>query len=144
MVLQQAEQLVEALRTIGRSRSTSDSRTAETLSVCKRCHVATTRVVQVRPPAGHPGAEVRPDRAEHDHDAARHVLAAVRADALDHRRRAAVANREAHPGPPDEVQPTAVAPYSTVLPAIASPAAATGRSGSGRTTIRPPDSPLPT
>ena len=76
----------------------------------QRRDVPTGRVVQVRPPAGHPGPEVGADRAEHDHDAARHVLAAVRTDALDHGRRAAVADREAHPRPPDQVQPTARRP----------------------------------
>src|SRR6266852_1671417 len=43
----------------------------------------------------HPGGEVAPGAAQHDHRAARHVLAAMVADTLDDRRRAAVAHREA-------------------------------------------------
>ena len=69
--------------------------------------MAAGRVVEVRPAAGHAGPEVRADRPE-DHDrAAGHVLAAVRTDPLDDGLRAAVADREAHPGPSDEVQPAA-------------------------------------
>src|SRR5690606_19078976 len=44
---------------------------------------------------GHAGAEVEAGLPEHHHPAASHVLAAMIADALDNRRRAAVANREA-------------------------------------------------
>ena len=82
--------------------------------------MAAGRVVQVGATAGHARAEVRADRTEHDDRAAGHVLAAVRADALDHRLRPAVADREAHPGAPDEVQRPPVAPYRRVFPAIAS------------------------
>ena len=78
-----------------------------TLSRVQRRHVAAARVVQVRPAAGHPGPEVGADRPEHDDRAAGHVLAAVRADPLDDRLGAAVADREAHPRPADEVQPPA-------------------------------------
>ena len=52
--------------------------------------------------AAHPGGEVAPRPAEHDHDAARHVLAAVVADALDDGRRARVAHGEALAGEPAE------------------------------------------
>ena len=77
-----------------------------------RCHRrarprGARRVVEVGAAAGHPGPEVRADRPEDHEDAAGHVLAAVRADALDDRLGAGVADREAHPGPADEVQPPA-------------------------------------
>ena len=49
-----------------------------------------------------PAAKLRPGRAEHDDDAAGHVLAAVVADALDHGARARVAHGEALAGEPAE------------------------------------------
>eukprot|EP00982_Pelagococcus_subviridis_P002394 18522-Pelagococcus_subviridis.AAC.9 len=52
------------------------------------------RVVHVRDAAGHPRREVPPGGAEDAHDAARHVLAAVVADALDDGVRARVADAE--------------------------------------------------
>src|SRR5690606_39656636 len=52
--------------------------------------------------ARHAGAEVPPGRAEHEHGAAGHVLAAVVAHALDDQRRAGVAHRE--PLPHDTAQ----------------------------------------
>ncbi len=48
--------------------------------------------------AAHPGGEVASGLAEHDDQSARHVLAAVIADAFDDRVRAAVAHREALAG----------------------------------------------
>ena len=45
-----------------------------------------------------PAAKLRPRLAEHDHEAVRHVFAAVIADAFDHRGRAGVAHREALAG----------------------------------------------
>ena len=42
-----------------------------------------------------PGAEVAAGRPEHDHATTGHVLAAVVADALDHRERTGVADAEA-------------------------------------------------
>ena len=65
------------------------------------------RVVQVGPPPGHAGAEVCADRTQHDHHPTGHVLAAVGADALHHGLRPGVADREAHPRPTHEVEPTA-------------------------------------
>ncbi len=56
------------------------------------------RVVDERTPAGHPGREVATDRAENDDRAVRHVLAAVVADALDHRHGAGVPDGEALAG----------------------------------------------
>src|SRR5262249_589481 len=47
-----------------------------------------------RHPADHPGPKVPSGRAEHHHHAAGHVLAAVVAHALHHRRGAAVADAE--------------------------------------------------
>ena len=76
----------------------------------ERGGVSAGGVVQVRPAAGHARPEVRADRSEDDDRAAGHVLAAVRADPLDHRLGAAVADGEAHPCPADEVEPSAGRP----------------------------------
>ena len=94
-------------RPSARSATPAASRTALTLRVVERRRVPAARVVQVRPATGHPGPEVGADRAEDDDGPAGHVLAAVRADPLDDGLGAAVADREAHPGPTDEVQPAA-------------------------------------
>ena len=51
--------------------------------------------VRVRVRVGVAGAHVAADGAKRDHDAARHVLAAVVARALDHRLRVGVAHAEA-------------------------------------------------
>ena len=58
--------------------------------------------------AGHAGGEVPPDRAEHGDGAAGHVLAAVVADAFDHRDRSGVADSEplAHPATEKQLPPT--------------------------------------
>ena len=61
-----------------------------------------------RPPVM-PAPKLRPV-AEHDHRAAGHVLAAVVADALDDRARAAVADREALPARPATKSAPPVAP----------------------------------
>ena len=74
-----------------------------------------------RPPVI-PAPKLRPDRAQDDDRPAGHVLAAVRADALDDGLGAAVADGEAHPGPADEVEPARRSRRTgTVLPAIAWP-----------------------
>ena len=52
-------------------------------------------VVHVGDAAAHAGAEVPPGRAEHDDAPTGHVLAAVVADAFDHRERTGVADAEA-------------------------------------------------
>ena len=67
--------------------------------------VSAVGVVEVGAAARHPGAEVRSDRPQDDDDTARHVLAAVLTETLDDRLRPGVADREAHPGATDEVQP---------------------------------------
>src|SRR5687768_9240671 len=48
--------------------------------------------------AGHAGSEVTAGAAKHHHQTAGHILAAVVAHALDHRRRATVADGEALAG----------------------------------------------
>ena len=61
-------------------------------------------IEDVRQSAAHAGGEVAPGLAQHDDGAARHVLAAVVADAFDDRGGAAVADREAltrHPAHED-------------------------------------------
>src|SRR5262245_35696355 len=65
------------------------------------------RVEQEALAARHAGAQVPPVRTEHDDGAARHVLARVVADTLDHRHRAGVADREALPRRTGDVQLTA-------------------------------------
>ena len=119
------------------------SRTRGDAPHVERGGVPAARVVQVRPAAGHAGAEVRADRPEDDDRAAGHVLAAVRADPLDDRLGAAVADGEAHPGPADEVEPAAgrAVQHGVAGDRLAT-AASAARSGSGATVIVPPDSPL--
>ena len=73
-----------------------------TSSVLQRVAEAAVGVVHVGDAAAHAGGEVEPGRAEHDHAAAGHVLAAVVAHALDHRDGARVADREALAGEPAE------------------------------------------
>src|SRR5205814_723100 len=51
----------------------------------------------------HAGGEVAAGAAEHHHDAAGHVFAAVIAGALDHRDRAGIAHREALAGDAAEI-----------------------------------------
>ena len=57
-----------------------------------------------------PAAKLRPRRAEDDHQAAGHVLAAVVAHALDHGRRAAVAHAKRSPAMPLKKASPLVAP----------------------------------
>ena len=59
-------------------------------------------VQDVRDAAAHARREVAPGRTEDDHATAGHVLAAVVADAFDHRMGAAVANAEPLGGDPPE------------------------------------------
>ena len=105
--LEQAEQFGEphrAILAVGDDRGQPDGVDAR---IGEGRDVPARRVVEVRPPAGHPGPEVRADRPEDHHGPAGHVLAAVRADPLDDRLGAGVADGEAHPGPTDQVQPAA-------------------------------------
>src|SRR5947209_20363786 len=53
--------------------------------------------------ARHAGREVAAGRAEHDHDAAGHVLAAMIAGAFDHRDGTRIAHREALAGDAAEI-----------------------------------------
>ncbi len=69
------------------------------------CNVPACRIVEVGQTAGHAGPEVCPDGTEDHHGPAGHVLAAVGPDALDDCLRPAVADREPHLRPPDEVKP---------------------------------------
>ena len=91
-----------AVGAVGEGRGEADGHHA---AIVECGGVAPGRVVEIGPAAGHPGPEVGTDRTEDDDRAAGHVFAAVRADPLDHGLRAAVADREAHPRPPDEVEP---------------------------------------
>ena len=69
------------------------------------------RIEHERGAAAHAGREVAADRPEHDDDAAGHVLAAVIADALDDRARAAsCAPRSARRASPFANSSPAVAP----------------------------------
>ena len=99
-----------------------------------------------RDAAAHAGGEVAAGRAEHDDDAARHVLAAVIADAFDDRGRAAVAHGEALAGDAGEERLARTSRRrATVLPTrIVLVRNEASRLRAGRTTRRPPESPLPT
>ena len=79
------EQAREALHVVG-----LELEQAHELAV----HQALVRIEQERLAAGHARAEVAPVRSEHDHRAARHVLAGVVADALDDRDGARVPHGE--------------------------------------------------
>ena len=81
-----------------RSRDSSTSDSSSTISRLQRSRNAALAVEHVGDAAAHAGGEVAAGRAEHHHHAAGHVLAAVVADALDDRVRAAVAHREALAG----------------------------------------------
>src|SRR6202042_1118391 len=59
---------------------------------------AVVAVIDVGDPAAHARREVATGRPQHHHPPPGHVLAAVIADALDHRVRAGVAHREALAG----------------------------------------------
>ena len=90
-----------------RSTTTAASRRPWTLASASAATWRPRRIEEVRAPAGHPGPEVRADRAEDDHGPAGHVLAAVRTDALDDRLGARVADGEAHARSTHEVEPAA-------------------------------------
>ena len=107
MRLEQADELDHAGLTVGPVSEGGREPDGAHAPLVERGRVPAARVVQVRPAAGHPGAEVGADGTENDDGPAGHVFAAVRADALDDRLRAAVADREAHPRPTDEVEPAA-------------------------------------
>jgi hypothetical protein len=68
----------------------------------------------------------------------------VRAAALDHHLGAGVAHGEALARRPEANRLPSVAPYSTVLPMMVFSSATSGLGHGGRTTIVPPDRPLPT
>ena len=95
-------------------------------------------------PPDMPAATLRPVGAEHDDAAAGHVLAAVVADALDDRGRAGVADAEPLA---DHAADERLAGGRAVEDHVAGDDVVLGREGGaavGRTTIRPPDRPLPT
>ena len=105
MRLKQANQFDDArlaVRPVRESRSQADGEDAQ---IVESGRLSARRVVQIGATAGHAGAEVGPDRAQHDDRAAGHVLAAVRSYALDDSLSAAVPDGEAHPGPTDKVEP---------------------------------------
>src|SRR5207253_1920905 len=62
----------------------------------------TVRIEDVSHATAHPGGEIAPGLSEDDDEALGHVFAAMVADALDDRRRAAVADREAFAGEPTQ------------------------------------------
>ena len=94
--------------------------------------------------AGHAGRQIAPDRPEHHHASTGHVFQAVVADALDHRGRAGVARTEPLPRPTPQEH---LARGGAVEQGIAGDHLFLGheqRIRCGRTTTRPPESPLPT
>ena len=96
-------------------------------------------------PPDMPAPKLRPVVAEHDDAAAGHVLAAVVADALDHRGGARVAHAEALA---DDAAEEDLAAGRAVGDDVAGDdvllGGERGRRGPGCTTIRPPDRPLAT
>ena len=113
-------------------------------------HVAAAReaavlVEHVGDAARHAGGEIAPGLAEHDDDAAGHVFAAMVAGAFDDRDGAGVAHREALAGDAAEI---ALAGDRAVQHGVADDdvlvGTIAGSSCGGRTTMRPPDRPLPT
>src|SRR5258708_21738359 len=66
--------------------------------------VEVARLVQhISHPARHPGGKIAPGLAEHDHDAAGHVFAAMIAGALDDSHGAGIAHRKAFAGDAAEI-----------------------------------------
>ena len=110
VVVEEPDELDDARLAVGRSASAEASRTATTLRSSSAAACRPARVVEIGPAAGHPRPEVGADGTEHDDGPAGHVFAAVRADPLDDGLGAAVADREAHPRPTDEVQAQAWSP----------------------------------
>ena len=95
--------------------------------------------------AAHAGGEVAPGGAEHDDGAAGHVLAAVIADALDDRGRAAVAHGEALAGAAGEERAAAGRAVEDGVAdddLLVGDGTATPRGGA--TARMPPERPLPT
>jgi Ca2+-binding RTX toxin-like protein len=91
-----------------------------------------------------PAAKLRPVWPEHDDDAAGHVFAAVVADAFDNGNGAGVAHGKAFARHAAEV---ALAADRAVQHGVADDDRVFGNdpdSSGGRTTMRPPDRPLPT
>ncbi len=82
----------------------SCSGSSATIDVLQRCANVPSGIVDVGDAAAHARGEVAPGRAEHDHRAAGHVLAAVVAGAFDDRRRAGIAHAEALAGDAAEVR----------------------------------------
>ena len=101
-------------------------------------------IEQVRDAAAHAGGEVAAGRAEDQHPAAGHVLAAVVADALDDGGGARVAHAEPLP---DQAAQEHLAGGGAVEDDVAGDDVVLGRERSsppaGSTMMRPPDRPLP-
>ena len=136
--------LLEQRRARSRTSSAS-SGSSPTSSWLQRAGERAVLVEDVRDAAAHAGGEVAAGRAEHDDDAAGHVLAAVVADALDDGRRAGVAHGEALAGEAAEERPARgravedrVADDHVLL------GAERARRRGGRTASTPPERPLPT
>jgi hypothetical protein len=113
-----------------------------TIAVLQRGELAVL-VVDIGHAARHAGGEVAPGLAQHDHGAAGHVFAAVVARAFDHRGGARQAHREALAGHAAE---EGLAAGGAVQRGVADDdvlVASPRKSMLGRTTMRPPDRPLP-
>ncbi len=88
-----------------------------TIARLQRAAERSVRVEHVRDAAAHAGGEVAPRPAQHDDAPAGHVLAAVIADALDHRRCAPLLRTaKRSPARPRTNASPPVAPYSATLP----------------------------
>ena len=93
-----------------------------------------------------PAPKLRPGRAEHDDPAAGHVLAAVVADAFDHRDGAGVAHGEALADDAADERLAAGGPVEDHVAGddlLLGHEAGAARPSEGRTIRRPPERPLP-
>ena len=90
--------LVRPARRRPRRRDATPTGSSSTIAVLQSSPKRAVGIVDVGDAARHAGGEVAPGVAQHDHDAAGHVFAAVVAGAFDHRDRARVAHGEALAG----------------------------------------------
>ena len=99
-------------------------------------------VEEVANAARHAGSDIAPGLAEYHSDAAGHVLATVIAQAFDHAIAPELRTQKRSPTCPRMNSSPDVAPYAITLPAMMLSAATNRAVRAGRTTMRPPESPL--
>ena len=110
----------------------------------QRCVESAVLVEDIGDAARHAGREVTAGAAEHDHDAASHVFAAMVAAPSITAMAPELRTAKRSPATPRKKHSPSIAPYSTVLPTMIEFSALMPASAVGRTMMRPPESPLPT